>query len=90
MALERKRLLATVVGSDGTSGSLADIVSDHESIASPSSPASPSTPGTTEVNDSLRDGSDENSANPICPQLDAVEPAEGPSAEPCNPLKSSS
>ena len=80
-------LLATVVGSDSTSGSLADIDSDHESIASPSSPASPSTPGTAEVDDSLSERSDENSDNPICPELDIGEPTEGPGTEPCNPLK---
>ena len=80
-------LLATVVGGDSTSGSLADIDSDHESIASPSSPASPSTPGTAEVDDSLSKGSDKNSTNPICPELDAVEPAEGPGMEPHNPHK---
>ena len=80
-------LLATVVGSDSTSDSLADIDSDHESIARPSSSASPSTPGTDEFDDSLSEGSDENSANPICPELEAVEPAERQGTEPLNPLK---
>ena len=74
-------LLATVVGSDSTSCSLADIDSDHESIASPS------TPGTAEVDDSLSEGSDENSADPICPEFEAVEPAERQGTEPLNPLK---
>ena len=81
-------LIATGVGSDSTSDSLADIDSDPESIARPSSSASPSTPGADELDDSLSEGSDENSPNPICPELEAaVEAVERQSTEPLNPLK---
>lgn len=64
------------------------IDSDPESIARPSSSASPSTPGADELDDSLSEGSDENSPNPICPELEAaVEAVERQSTEPLNPLK---
>ena len=76
-----------MVGSDSTLDSLADIDSNHESIARLSSSTSPSTPGTDEFDDSLSEGSDESSANPICPELEAVEPAERQGTEPLNPLK---
>ena len=81
-------LIATGVGSDSTSDSLADIDSDPQSIARPSSSPSPSTPGADELDDSLSEGSDENSPNPICPELEAaVEAVERQSTEPLNPLK---
>ena len=64
---------------------MADIDSDPESIAKPSSSASPSTPGADELDDNLSEGSDENSPNPICPELEAA--VERQSTEPLNPLK---